>query len=167
LPTCNLSIDASTAQRSANAYVTITAAPTVPAVADLDLAPPHKKIVTGTVTDEEGLPAAGATVRVADDDTTLTTATTDSLGHYRIEVQSGDTLVASNDVLTGFADVSWTVDAAETIDLHMYTDDEGADCGDGEYDGEYEGDFVEDEPLHHDIDEAGDESAHEGEAQGE
>ena len=76
----------------------------------------QNKNVSGTVSDDNGLPLPGATVVI---DGTSTGVSTDFDGNYSISVSAGDVLVFS---YVGYANQSQTVGASNTINVSMVPD---------------------------------------------
>ena len=76
----------------------------------------QNKNVSGTVSDDNGLPLPGATVVI---DGTSTGVSTDFDGNYSISVSVGDVLVFS---YVGYANQSQTVGASNTINVSMVPD---------------------------------------------
>lgn len=77
-----------------------------------------QQIVSGTVTDESGVPMPGATVVVQG---TNNGTTTDFDGKYQIQASQGQTLVFS---FVGYANQSVTVCSSATVDVQLQTDNE-------------------------------------------
>ena len=77
-----------------------------------------QQIVSGTVTDESGVPMPGATVVVQG---TNNGTTTDFDGKYQIQASQGQTLVFS---FVGYANQSVTVGSSATVDVQLQTDNE-------------------------------------------
>jgi hypothetical protein len=76
----------------------------------------QQKTVTGTVSDENGLPLIGATVVISG---TSSGTTTDFDGNYKINVNTGDVL---NFSYVGYSDQNITVGASNTIDATLQLD---------------------------------------------
>lgn len=76
----------------------------------------QQKTVSGTVTDENGLPLPGATVIRSG---TSSGTTTDFDGKYQLSVNTGDTLEIS---YVGYATQSVTVGVANTYDVGLQPD---------------------------------------------
>ena len=72
--------------------------------------------VTGTVTDQSGLPVIGAAIQI---EGVLTGATTDLDGRYSIEVPSDGTLIVSN---IGYKQQRVAVNGRSVIDIVMEED---------------------------------------------
>lgn len=72
--------------------------------------------ISGTVTDENGVPLPGATVLV---EGTTNGVSTDFDGEYSINASSGDTLIFS---FVGYASQSVSVDSSTTINVMLATD---------------------------------------------
>ena len=100
-------------------YLSLFVALAMPFVADAQTAGTStkvQKIVSGTVTDSEGLPVAGATVMV---EGTTTGTTTDAKGGYQIKCAEGGVLEFS---FIGYETIQKTVGAANIIDVVMSDD---------------------------------------------
>ena len=76
----------------------------------------QQKTVSGTVSDENGLPLIGATVVIAG---TSSGTTTDFDGNYKITASQGDVL---NFSYVGYSDQSITVGASNTINTTLQPD---------------------------------------------
>lgn len=76
----------------------------------------QQKTVSGTVSDENGLPLPGATVLISG---TSTGTSTDFDGKYQLTANVGDVLEIS---YVGYATQSVTVGASSTYDVQMQTD---------------------------------------------
>ena len=72
--------------------------------------------VSGTVTDENGVPLPGATVTI---EGTSDGVSTDFDGNYSIDASSGDTLVF---IFVGYQSVSVVVGSSSTIDAQLSPD---------------------------------------------
>jgi protocatechuate 3,4-dioxygenase beta subunit len=136
-PACNIIISASSPHRHAQVNTRVSDGQT--AEVQLDLTPPHRKVVTGVVTNTASLPAAGVTVNAfAPNDGTadaMTSATTDAAGHYRIETVSGATIFASSPDEGGYSEVTSSDTATETVDIAMTPATGDIDgCADGSCD---------------------------------
>ena len=100
-------------------YLSLFVALAMPFVADAQTAGTStkaQKVVSGTVTDSEGLPVAGATVMV---EGTTTGTTTDAKGGYQIKCAEGGVLEFS---FIGYETIQKTVGAANIIDVVMSDD---------------------------------------------
>ena len=75
----------------------------------------QQKTVSGTVSDENGLPLIGATVVISG---TSSGTTTDFDGNYKINASSGDVL---NFSYVGYSDQNVTVGASNTIKRNTST----------------------------------------------
>ena len=73
----------------------------------------HAQSISGTVTDENGVPLPGATVLV---EGTSNGVSTDFDGNYSIEASSGDTLVFS---FVGYASQSVVVGSSATVNAEI------------------------------------------------
>ena len=76
----------------------------------------QQKTISGTVSDENGLPLPGATVLISG---TSTGTSTDFDGKYQLTANVGDVLEIS---YVGYATQSVTVGASSTYDVQMQTD---------------------------------------------
>tara|TARA_B110000967_G_C18844161_1_gene541032 strand:+ start:199 stop:807 length:609 start_codon:yes stop_codon:yes gene_type:complete len=76
----------------------------------------QQKTVSGTVSDENGLPLIGATVVISG---TSSGTTTDFDGNYKINASAGDVL---NFSYVGYSDQNSTVGASNTISLSLQPD---------------------------------------------
>ena len=77
----------------------------------------QQKTVSGTVSDENGLPLIGATVVISG---TSSGTTTDFDGKYQILASTGDVL---NFSYVGYSDQNITVGSSNTLNISMQSDD--------------------------------------------
>ncbi|MFB1027095.1 MAG: carboxypeptidase-like regulatory domain-containing protein, partial [Flavobacteriaceae bacterium] len=77
---------------------------------------PQVKTVSGTVSDENGLPLIGATVVISG---TSSGTTTDFDGKYLLNVNTGDVLNIS---YVGYSDINITVGESNTVNVSMQSD---------------------------------------------
>jgi len=116
VPACSQSVSARGPDRTRVETVTIESGGV--AKLDLDLGPRKHKLITGVVTDPDGVPVEGATVTAAYGDDAAR-ATTDDRGRFTIETYAGEGIYAYLHDMQAFAMVGEADVPEERVDLQL------------------------------------------------
>jgi len=130
LPACALAFTAT--WRGHPLEMTATIPPNGTAHVDLDLGPPHEKLVHGVVRDQSGSPVTDATVTSGGPDIDPELAKTDANGRFTIKAFSGTMIIAATDRGSGMAKVGGANISDEEVEITVFPRNELEGEGDVE-----------------------------------